>query len=291
MNLKHFLLTGTLLVTPFWEQANHLPDISLNEYKETVKDEISYVLVSSHIPKDTTSSYALWESISSVLDQEGEVIVRRPTKELLKTPLHMSKVRRDFWAVLGYNQSDSILSHYNDWKTFLSSQKYELLDTLNFPLIYPVLKKYFPQEMSALDSLDAFSTLLVGEELSESAVVVQQVDSGKHALWFYKNNQLVLSTYVSVGKGQSTPTGVFSTKRKIAYCWSNKHDAPMPYGIEFITPKYFFHQWYVDGTPLSHGCIRVPGLYEEVLYALVDQNTSLIISPNLYKKFPLNSAK
>lgn len=39
----------------------------------------------------------------------------------------------------------------------------------------------------------------------------------------------------------------------------------MPYALH-IKGGYFLHQGRSDGTPMSHGCIRVPGLYQKRIY-------------------------
>lgn len=57
----------------------------------------------------------------------------------------------------------------------------------------------------------------------------------------------------------------------------------MPYAILFKGSKYLLHQGKVDGTPLSHGCVRVPGAYQEIIYHLVEKGTPIVIDKNVYK--------
>lgn len=60
-----------------------------------------------------------------------------------------------------------------------------------------------------------------------------------------------------------------------------KYKAPMPYAIQ-IKDGYFMHQGTSDGTPRSHGCIRVPGLYQKWLY----EQAKFIPTLNAVKRRP-----
>jgi lipoprotein-anchoring transpeptidase ErfK/SrfK len=72
----------------------------------------------------------------------------------------------------------------------------------------------------------------------------------------------------------------------VPYKRSKKHDnAPMPYALHIVggSGGYYLHQGRVNGTPLSHGCVRVPGLYQEVMYHLVEDGSLILLDEQLYR--------
>jgi hypothetical protein len=51
----------------------------------------------------------------------------------------------------------------------------------------------------------------------------------------------------------------------------------MPYAIQ-VDGHIFLHHGRANGSPLSHGCIRVPGFYQEILFREIKSNTRILIS-------------
>ena len=124
-------------------------------------------------------------------------------------------------------------------------------------------------------------------------IVVKKLPSWKSALALYRDWELFMATYVSVWlpliktrkwyKSAKTKTWQFKIGKKEPYRRSRKHNnAPMPFSLN-IYGGFFAHQWVVTWYPLSHWCVRVPGIYADILYSLVEINsTDIFISITLY---------
>lgn len=170
--------------------------------------------------------------------------------------------------VLGYGQAEKIMRERNSYPSpmqFQAIQKYDDLETLSFPLIYPDLKEVFPNQWEAFLENEDF--LKYKDENADHMLVVTKVEDWKHALAYYEDWALKLATYVSIGLPyRKTVSGAFDLQHDMIFRRSRKYDnAPMPYALH-ITWGFFLHQGRSDGKPRSHGCIRVPGLYQKWLY-------------------------
>lgn len=95
-----------------------------------------------------------------------------------------------------------------------------------------------------------------------------------------------MTSYVSIGtNNHKTVEGHYSITPDAIFRRSRKYDsAPMPYALH-ITGGYFIHQGVSDGTPRSHGCIRMPGLYQKRLYEYIKKQAQKpeIIMTGLYQ--------
>jgi lipoprotein-anchoring transpeptidase ErfK/SrfK len=95
-----------------------------------------------------------------------------------------------------------------------------------------------------------------------------------------------LATHVSIGGWAGhTLRGFRNIDKHVPHKRSQKHDnAPMPYALHIAggTEGYYLHQGRVNGKPLSHGCVRVPGLYQEIIYHLVPDGSPILLDENLY---------
>ena len=98
-------------------------------------------------------------------------------------------------------------------------------------------------------------------------LVVTKVWEGRNALAYYENGILKMATHVSIWLPyRKTITGAYDLSHDMIFRRSRKFDnAAMPYALH-ITEGFFLHQWWSDGQPRSHWCIRVPGLYQKWLY-------------------------
>lgn len=108
-----------------------------------------------------------------------------------------------------------------------------------------------------------------------------------------------MATYVSLGIRSSNPKndhptieGLFPLKHdKIFRRSKTYNNAPMPYALHFYG-GYFIHQGKSNGLDLSHGCVRVPGLYQQKLYNDLPKGGQVLLK-GLYKPtlMPLKKQK
>lgn len=138
---------------------------------------------------------------------------------------------------------------------------------MNFPLIYPELLDYFPRAIESLEQKIAFSDEEKEALKAKHLVIVTHTDQDKSALAYYQDQKLKLASFVSLGKKEmKTKAGVFSLKHdKIFRRSFSFNGSPMPYALQYSGP-YFLHRGEGDGSYVSHGCVRVPGLYQKWLY-------------------------
>ena len=304
------------------ERIENIPTLEvssvLNVQKEA-KKEISICLMT-----DDKDSFTHTNVLEQVLDPKN-TILEYPVGQLFQKykdephPLRVSWVGRDFSALLWKNWIERLLPKIPQKLTSRSEEitsdtKYEVEDTLRFPLINPLLKDDFPQYLSDQLKEEWF------EEFSDpnsSAVarrienrnnqkdnykktdfiydiVVKRAPSWKSALALYRDWELFMTTYASVWlpfiktrnwyKSAKTRRWQFKVLVKDPYKRSLKYgNAPMPESLNIID-GFYIHQWYVTWNDLSHGCIRVPGVYIDIMYSLIKniESTDVFISKNLY---------
>ena len=76
-----------------------------------------------------------------------------------------------------------------------------------------------------------------------------------------------------------TPTGVFEILQKKVDHRSNLYnDAPMPYMQRLTWDGIALHAGKVTGRPASHGCVRLPRAFAELLYAETDKGGIEVIA-------------
>jgi len=106
------------------------------------------------------------------------------------------------------------------------------------------LKTYFPQTLLEVQQDPQFSNYSFS---NPNTLILLKTKSGRHALAYYQNGTLAMTSFVSIG-----------TLRDQIRRRSRKYkNAPMPYSLH-VSGGYFIHQGTSTGYPLSHGCIRVP---------------------------------
>lgn len=267
----------------------------LEQIVEEKKDQLLEILFSKNIQNTDSTTFSYKELLQNLPNTQKEIVIKRPLVELFEldpiskrqNPLTIG-VRRNLGEILWYNQVDSIVSKYSQTRDSLTAtSRYEKSDTLSFPLIYPELKESFSCNLDKELHEDGFSFIDSLDSTSNYCILIKTIGWWKQALAIYntnrEGNQLFLATHVSVGRRKSTPRGEYSTNVYIKHGYSNKYKAPMPYAITFKGGAYLLHQGKVNGTPLSHGCIRVPGLYQEIIYHLVEKGTPILIDEELYK--------
>ena len=90
--------------------------------------------------------------------------------------------------VLGYGQAEKIMRERNNYPSpmqFQAIQKYDNLETLSFPLIYPDLKEVFPAQWE--EFLENADYLKEKDEKADHLLVVTNFEDGKQALAYYED--------------------------------------------------------------------------------------------------------
>lgn len=119
-------------------------------------------------------------------------------------------------------------------------------------------------------------------------IVVGREGDGKFYLSYFENGKRVIHTLASPWRPQKdgwvyTPAWEFTVLAKPWTRRSNKFDAVMPHAIH-IHKGIYIHGWHVDGSLLSHGCIRVPRWTAKQLLKTVPLRTKVIIRDTLPRK-------
>ncbi|MDQ1344376.1 MAG: hypothetical protein QG650_1097 [Patescibacteria group bacterium] len=200
-----------------------------------------------------------------------------------KTPLGMSGMSKKVSDFLGLNQYEAILALENEVVPTADSKGKTVYDTslgkyseIQFPAVFYGLEMVFPATIADFSKAD--KKLPAGVRETDDLVFVDVTPEGKTALAFYQNGKLALATHVSLGtKGHATPRGTFTASYKESYKRSKLYEnAPMPYAVN-VEGHVFLHHGRVNGTPLSHGCIRVPGFYQEVIFREIKSGTKVVV--------------
>jgi len=193
------------------------------------------------------------------------------------SPLFWSKrmIIPSYGNLLWFSQAESIVSDTTKWKNFNVKDVVNKDDTIKVPLIYPELRNYLPNTWMELKK-GVFSDYQDIE--AQDLLIVTQCQNGKNALAYYKNWKLTLATYVSIGTLRNkTITWEYTLSHDRIRRKSRKYNSSaMPYSI-CITNGFYLHQGRSDGTPLSHGCVRVPGLYIKYLYENLPSDSKIIL--------------
>lgn len=188
------------------------------------------------------------------------------TENLQETPFQLGKsmVKLNGTNMIWGNQYQTVYNKYNTYKEEDSTFIQKLDKGITYPLIYPDLKKYFPDTINELqDKIDLSKYDLSAPHL----IFIMKLNNEKTALAYYENAHLKMATQVSLGTlHHKTPSGQYPLKHDAIYRRSKSYNrAPMPYSIH-VVKGIFLHQWYSDGNNRSHGCIRVPWFYQQRLY-------------------------
>src|SRR6516162_7183994 len=127
-------------------------------------------------------------------------------------------------------------------------------------------------------------TLKAGEywwnpQLSPSGPVVVLVSIPQQTMHVYRNGILIGRSTVSTGsKGHATPGGVFSILEKKKTHHSKKYDnAPMPYMQRLTWSGIAMHSGHLPGYPASHGCIRLPYDFSQLLFNATANGGTVVV--------------
>jgi hypothetical protein len=109
------------------------------------------------------------------------------------------------------------------------------------------------------------------------AIIVSIPDQRVHV---YRNGIRIGVSTCSTGKpGHSTPTGVFTILEKDKNHHSSTYnDAPMPNMNRLTWSGVALHAGMLPGYPASHGCIRLPVKFSELLFGVTHVGTPVILA-------------
>jgi len=98
----------------------------------------------------------------------------------------------------------------------------------------------------------------------------------------YRNGVRVAASTCSTGKpGHSTPTGVFQILQKDKHHHSSTYNnAPMPNMNRLTWSGVALHAGQLPGYPASHGCVRLPLQFSEMLFGITKLGLTVVIADN-----------
>lgn len=275
MKLRELLLAGTLILTPTYSNEDLIKKYTKEDLATIFAEEKTEESESLVFYKFDLSTEVLKNLDSLDIHSWKKIIFTRQLTDLRNTPLFMRWVRRNIGEFLGYNQSDSIIKKYNN--DSLAVKSVNDIQSVSFPLIYDNLHDKIPQNLDSLLSQDKFIEYKDKLSWIDSLIVVSTQDDWKYTISYYIDGKLFLASHASIGIWKSTPNWLFDIKRKIFDKRSIKYEnAPMPYALH-LDGNIFIHQWYIDWRKRSHGCVRVPWLYQEILFYSTKVWTKVLI--------------
>jgi L,D-transpeptidase catalytic domain len=116
-------------------------------------------------------------------------------------------------------------------------------------------------------------------ELSPSGPLMVLVSVPQQVMHVYRNGILIGRSTVSTGsKGHATPGGVFTILEKKRAHRSKKYDnAPMPNMQRLTWTGIAMHSGNLPGYPASHGCIRLPYDFSQLLFAATSKGGTVVV--------------
>jgi hypothetical protein len=116
-------------------------------------------------------------------------------------------------------------------------------------------------------------------QLSPSGPLMVLVSVPEQTMHVYRNGILIGRTSISTGsKGHSTPGGVFSILGKSKEYYSKKYDnAPMPNMQRLTDTGICMHSGNLPGYPASHGCIRMPYDFSQLLFSVTASGGTVVV--------------
>ncbi len=116
-------------------------------------------------------------------------------------------------------------------------------------------------------------------KLSPSGPIVVLVSVPEQLMHVYRNGILIGRSSVSTGsKGHATPGGVFTILEKKETHRSKKYDnAPMPNMQRLTWTGIAMHSGNLPGYPASHGCIRLPYDFSQLLFSATAKGGTVVV--------------
>src|SRR5256714_1594411 len=116
-------------------------------------------------------------------------------------------------------------------------------------------------------------------QLSPQGPVVVLVSIPQQTMHVYRNGILIGRSTVSTGsKGHATPGGVFTILEKKQEHYSKKYNnAPMPNMQRLTWTGIAMHSGNLPGYPASHGCIRLPFDFSQLLFSETSKGGTVVV--------------
>lgn len=116
-------------------------------------------------------------------------------------------------------------------------------------------------------------------QVSPSGPLIILVSVPEQVVHVYRNGILIGRSSVSTGsKGHATPGGVFTILEKKQSHRSKKYDnAPMPNMQRLTWSGIAMHSGNLPGYPASHGCIRMPYDFSQLLFAATAKGGTVVV--------------
>jgi hypothetical protein len=116
-------------------------------------------------------------------------------------------------------------------------------------------------------------------EISPQGPLMILISIPQQTMHVYRNGILIGRSSVSTGsKGHDTPGGVFSILQKSKEYYSKKYDnAPMPNMQRLTWTGIAMHSGQLPGYAASHGCVRLPYDFSQLLFSTTNSGGTVII--------------
>jgi lipoprotein-anchoring transpeptidase ErfK/SrfK len=116
-------------------------------------------------------------------------------------------------------------------------------------------------------------------EISPQGPLMILVSVPEQTMHVYRNGVLIGRSTVSTGsKGHSTPSGVFSIlEKKQTHRSKTYNNAPMPYMQRLTWTGIAMHSGALPGYPASHGCIRLPYDFSQLLFKATEKGGTVVV--------------
>jgi hypothetical protein len=127
-------------------------------------------------------------------------------------------------------------------------------------------------------------------EISPAGPVIIVVSLPEQVLYVYRNGVRIGRSTISSGKARHhTPTGVFTILQKnVKHTSSIFKGASMPYMERLTWGGVAMHAGNLPGYPASHGCVRLPLDFAQMLYTVTSDGGTVIVTDR--KSTPDNTA-
>jgi hypothetical protein len=117
-------------------------------------------------------------------------------------------------------------------------------------------------------------------QTSPKGPVLVVISLPEQQAYVYRNGLLIGRTTISSGRaGHRTPTGVFTVLEKQRRHYSNIYKgAAMPYMERLTWGGIALHGGKLPGYPDSHGCVRLPKEFSELLFGVTKVGTTVVVA-------------
>jgi hypothetical protein len=116
-------------------------------------------------------------------------------------------------------------------------------------------------------------------EISPQGPLMILISIPEQEMHVYRNGIMIARSSISTGsKGHETPGGVFSILEKNQTYYSKKYqNAPMPNMQRLTWSGIAMHSGQLPGYAASHGCVRLPYDFSQLLFGITNSGGTVII--------------